>query len=47
MWDGQPDSLFSRLAKILKDGEVSQEIEAMIASALDEGVAEELGGCCT
>ena len=50
MWDGQPDSLFSRLAETLKNDAVAKEIrdkvdaeiEAMIASIADEGDELEL-----
>ena len=50
MWDGKPDSLFSRLAGTLKNGEVSQEIrdevdeeiEEMLASIADEADADEM-----
>ena len=50
MWDGQPDSLFSRLDETLKNGAVAKgirdkvdaEIEAMIASIADEGEELEL-----
>ena len=50
MWDGKPDSLFSRLAETLKNGEVSQEIrnevdkeiEELLASIADEVDADEM-----
>ena len=50
MWDGKPDSLFSRLAKTLKNDEVNQEIrdevdeerEEMLASIADEADADEM-----
>ena len=54
MWDGEPDSLFFRLAETLKNGKVSQEIrddvdeeiEGMLASIADEADADvmELAG---